>query len=131
MTGENRKGNARTEMERAETCLAEARHLQGADLPYGAASRAYYVVFHAARALLFSIGLERKSHGGVVNLLSEHFVRPGHLAPELARLLSRMQADRHDADYFVQAVFTPAEGAKALADAERFLETARRLLDRG
>lgn len=131
MTGENRRGNARTELERAETCLEEARHLQAADLPYGAASRAYYVVFPAARALLFSIGLEPKSHGGVVNLLSEHFVRPGHLAPELARLLSRMQADRHDADYFVQAVFTAAEGEKALSDAERFLEAARRLLEGG
>lgn len=130
MTGENREGNARAELERAETCLQEARHLQEAALPYGAASRAYYVVFHAARALLFSLGLEPKSHGGVVNLLGEHFVRPGHLAPELARLLSRMHADRHDADYFVQAVFTPAEGAKALADAERFLEAARTLLDR-
>jgi hypothetical protein len=131
VTGENRRGNARTELERAETCLEEARHLQSADLPYGAASRAYYVVFHAARALLFSIGLEPKSHGGVVNLLSEHFVRPGHLAPELARLLSRMQADRHDADYFVHAVFTPAEGEKALADAEGFLEAARHHLERG
>jgi len=130
VTGENRRNNARTELKRAATCLEEARHLQAADLPYGAASRAYYVVFHAARGLLFSIGLEATSHGGLVNLLGEHFVRPGHLEPELARLLSRMQADRHDADYFVQAVFTLAEGAQALADAERFLEAAHRLLDR-
>lgn len=130
MTGENRERNARAELERAETCLREARHLQQADLPYGAASRAYYAVFHAARALLFSIGLEPTSHGGVVNLLGEHFVRPGLLAPELARLVSRMHADRHDADYFLQAVFTAAEGAKAIADAERFLAEVAPLLDR-
>lgn len=65
-----------------------------------------------------------------MNLLSEHFVCPGLLAPELARLVSRMHADRHDADYFLQAVFTAAEGAKALTDAERFLEAVRRLLER-
>ena len=130
MTGENRERNARAELERAETCLREARHLQQADLPYGAASRAYYAVFHAARALLFSIGLEPTSHGGVVNLLGEHFVRPGLLAPELARLVSRMHADRHDADYFLQAVFTAAEGANAIADAERFLAEVAPLLDR-
>jgi uncharacterized protein (UPF0332 family) len=129
MTGENRERNAGADLERAETCLQEARHLQEADLPYGAASRAYYAVFHAARALLFSIGLEPTSHRGVVNMLGEHFVRPGLLAPELARLVSRMHADRHDADYFLQAVFTPAEGAKALTDAERFLEAVRRLLE--
>ena len=130
MSGENRESNARAELERAETCFQEARHLQEAVLPYGAASRAFYAVFHAARALLFSIGLEPTSHGGVVNLLGEHFVRPGLLAPELARLVSRMHADRHDADYFLQAVFTAAEGAKAIADAERFLAEVAPLLDR-
>lgn len=128
MNAENREANSGAELERARTCLREARHLQDADLPYGAASRAYYAVFHAARALLFSIGLEPTSHGGVVSLLGEHFVRPGRLDPQLARLISRMHADRHDADYLVQAVFTTAESAKAIADAERFLETAAELL---
>lgn len=128
MNEPNRQRNAEAELERADTCLREARHLQQAELPYGAASRAYYAVFHAARALLVSLGLEPTSHRGVVSLLGEHFVRPGRLDPELARLVSRMHADRHDADYFVQAVFTSAEGAGALTDAERFLEAARQLL---
>lgn len=130
MNAENREANAEAELERARTCLREARHLQDADLPYGAASRAYYAVFHAARALLVSIGLEPTSHGGVVNLLGEHFVRPGLLAPELARVVSRMYADRYDADYLLRAVFTTTESAKAIADAERFLETASRHLGR-
>jgi uncharacterized protein len=127
----NRRLNAQAELERADTCLEEARHLQQAELPYGAASRAYYAVFHAARALLFSLGLEPTSHRGVGSLLGEHFVRPGLLSPELARLVSRMHADRHDADYVVQAVFTTAEGAEAIADAERFLEAVRTLLAGG
>ena len=58
MTNENRQRNARDELERAATCLREARALAQASLPYGAASRAYYCVFDAARALLFSAGLE-------------------------------------------------------------------------
>lgn len=128
MTGENRKANAWDELARAETCLREARALHDAELPYGAASRAYYATFHAARALLFSAGLEVGSHRGVVNLLGEHFVRPGRLSPELARLVSRMHADRHDADYLAQAVFTTRESADALADAERFLDAAKELL---
>lgn len=128
MNAENRRHNAEAEMERADTCLREARHLQEAELPYGAASRAYYAVFHAARALLVSRGLEPTSHRGVVNLLGEHFVRTGLLSPELARLVSRMHADRHDADYFVEAVFTLDESDEALADADRFLDAARRIL---
>jgi len=62
VTAENRARNAREELERAETCLQEARALHAAAFPYGAVSRAYYAVFHASRALLFSIGLETRSH---------------------------------------------------------------------
>lgn len=116
------------ELERAEQCLAESRMLRSGDFPYGAVSRAYYAVFHAARALLFSLGLEVKSHRAVLNQVSEHFVKTGRLAPELCRLISRMQRDREDADYETDAVFTDGIADQALADAERFLAAVRALL---
>jgi uncharacterized protein (UPF0332 family) len=128
VTGDNRRRNAADELERAAVCVVEARALVEADLPYGAASRAYYVVLHAARALLFSIGLEIKTHSGLVSMLGEHFVRPGRLSPELGRLVSRMQRDREDADYATGAVFTREEAGRMLADAETFLAEARRLV---
>jgi uncharacterized protein len=129
MTGENRRRNALDELERAEVCLKEARALQEAMLPYGAASRAYYAVFHAARALLVSIGLEVRSHKALVSLLGEHFVRPGQMSPAMGRLVSRMQRDREDADYASGAVFTQEEASQMIADAEVFLGEVRRLLD--
>lgn len=61
-------------------------------------------------------------------LISEHFVKTGRLAPELARLLSRMQRDREDADYDTGAVFTDAMAGQSIADAERFSAAVRRLL---
>lgn len=128
MTGENQRRNALEELARAATCLTEARALHAAGLPYGAASRAYYVVFHAARALLFSLGLEVKTHAGVVAMIGEHFVRPGRLSAEHGRLVSRMQRDREDADYAAGAVFTAGEAARMIADAETFLSEARRLI---
>lgn len=54
MTGENKRLNAEAELARADECLAEARLLFENGHQHGAASRAYYCVFHAARALLFS-----------------------------------------------------------------------------
>jgi uncharacterized protein (UPF0332 family) len=130
MNAANRARNAREELERAQTCLEEATTLAGADLPYGAASRAYFAVFHAAQALLFSVGLEARSHHGVVALVGEHFVKPGALGSEMGRLLSRMQRDREDADYLAGAVFTAIEAQEMIAAAERFLGEAQRLLDR-
>jgi uncharacterized protein (UPF0332 family) len=99
VTQENRRRNAAAELQRAATCLNEAKQLQSAMFPYGAASRAYYAVFHAARGLLFSIGIDVSSHKGVVSMIGEHFVRPGHLPSQMGRLVSRMQRDREDADY--------------------------------
>lgn len=128
MTKDNRRRNALDEIARAEMCLAEASALAAAGFPYGAASRAYYAVFHAARALVFSVGLEARSHKGVVSLLGDHFVRPGRLSPAMGRLVSRMQRDREDADYAAGAVFTVDEASQMIADAEAFLADARRLV---
>jgi uncharacterized protein (UPF0332 family) len=128
VNGENRRQNAHDELTRADTCLKEARALQGAALPYGAASRAYYAVYHAASALLFSIGIEARTHKGVVSTLGEHFVRPGRLSSEMGRLVSRVQRDREDADYARGAVFTGEEASRMIADAESFIAEARRLI---
>lgn len=128
MTADNQRQNALDELSRADTCLKEARALEGAALPYGAASRAYYAVFHAASAMLFSVGLEARTHKGLISLLGEHFVRPGRLPPTMGRLVSRMQRDREDADYALGAVFTAEEAARIIADAQEFVDEARRLI---
>jgi uncharacterized protein len=128
VTGENQRRNAQEEIARAETCLKEAQALQSAGFPYGAVSRAYYAVFHAARALLFSLGLEAKTHKAVVSLVGEHFVRTGALPPAMGRLISRMQRDREDADYEPAAVFTGEEAETLIAGAWRFLEESKRIV---
>lgn len=128
MTGENRGLNAAAELARAEECLREAETLRDAGLPFGAASRAYYAVFHAATALLFSVGLEAKSHRAVASMIGEHFVKPGRLSAELGRLVAHMQRDREDADYATGAVFTADHASTATADATRFLAETRRIL---
>lgn len=125
MTEDNRGRNVDDELARAEVCLAEARVLCAGALPYGAASRAYYAAFHAAQALLYSAGLEARTHHGVVLLVGTHFVRPGHLSAELGRVISRLQRDREDADYNIGAVFTDQEARAAIEDAERLLSAVR------
>jgi hypothetical protein len=128
VTGENQHRNAQEEIARADTCLEEAHALQASGFPYGAVSRAYYSVFHAARALLFSIGLEAKTHKAVVSLVGEHFVRSGALPAAMGRLISRMQRDREDADYEPAAVFTTEEASSLIREAERFVAEAKRIV---
>jgi len=128
VTSENRARNATAEPDRAGECLEEARTLRSSGHPYGAASRAYYAVFHGGRALLVSVGLEARSHRGVIALVGRHFVQTGRLSSDQGRILSRLQRDREDADYLMGALFTDLEAADAIANAEGFLDAVRRLV---
>lgn len=125
MTDENRRENVRLELERAEaTALAVDALLRGGFWAE-AVSRSYYGMFYLARALLYSVGQEVRTHNGVVRQISLHFVRTGLLAPELIRRYSQMQQSREDADYQTALVFDKeaAEAARtALAD---FRQAAR------
>jgi uncharacterized protein (UPF0332 family) len=45
----------------------------------GAASRAYYAMFSAARALLLSQGLDFSSHSAVIAAFGQHFAKSGRV----------------------------------------------------
>ena len=93
-----------------------------------AVSRAYYAVFHAACALLASIGRDARSPDGVRALVAEHFIRPGLLSVAQGRALSRMAGDRNDADYNVAAVFEGPDVAEDIDIAASFVDEVTQLL---
>jgi uncharacterized protein (UPF0332 family) len=61
-------------------------------------SNLYYAAFHATRALLFSHGLESKTHEGTQRLFAAHFVRSGAFDRQHLKTLGQLEADRHRAD---------------------------------
>ena len=125
---ESPSGPAALELERARDCLRSAEILAAAAQHSDAISRAYYAVFHAASALLASIGRSSRTHDGLRALIGEHFVRPGILDPAHGRALSRLAADRNDAEYNVAAVFRDEDVREALAHAAAFLAAVHDLL---
>ncbi len=124
-------GPASLELARARTSLEAARLLGDAGLAADAVSRAYYAIFHAASALVASIGRSARTHEGLRALVGEHFIRTGLLAPEHGRTLSRIAGDRNDADYNVAAVFTRADVDEDIARATTFVEAVARLVASG
>ena len=128
MTDEHRRENIALEVTKARRELRHARLLMEAEGYDGAVSRAYYHALHFAQALLLCAGLEAKTHGGIAHLVNLHFVRSGRLAPEVARVLSRLQNDREDADYDAAAVFTRTMAEAAIGEAQRFGEAVETLL---
>jgi uncharacterized protein (UPF0332 family) len=105
----------------------EARLLLQAERYNGAASRAYYAMFNAGRALLVEkhgVSLEAvKRHATIYRLFSTHFVATGQFDADLAKALARASDVRKTADYEETAV--TANQAKRICDAmDQFLTMA-------
>jgi uncharacterized protein (UPF0332 family) len=72
---ENKKKNMDEELSHAHESLKAARILIDAKFFREAVPKLYYALFHALRALLFTEGLEPKTHEGVSHYFNVHFVR--------------------------------------------------------
>ncbi len=120
MTEDNRRANLSLELEKGAASLRAAELCLGAGLHDDAVSRAYYAAFHHVQALLFSSGLEARTHGGTHDLFYLHFIRPGHAPARLGKLLSGLQHYREQADY-VRAFRFSAEDAMVEVDNARVI----------
>jgi uncharacterized protein (UPF0332 family) len=90
---------ARHRLQRARESLREADVLRAAAAPNGAVNRYYYAAFHAARALLATLGLDSARHSGVIALFNQHFVKTGLIPTDTARVLVRSFEKRLKSDY--------------------------------
>lgn len=130
MTDDNIRRNVQDELRLADSALAAARALVDLGLTPDAASRVYYAALHAARALLFSIGLDPGSHRAVRTLVSRHFVQTGLLAPECSKDLAQLEALRTAGDYDTAFALGIDQVRPELEKARAFLEAAREILRR-
>jgi len=116
------------ELARARRMLEAADLLRANGFHEDAVSRAYYAVFHAAAALLATIGRTVRTHDGLRSAIGQHFIRTGQLEPRFARVLARIAADRNDADYDAVSVFGEVESRDVLDDARGFVDAAAALV---
>jgi uncharacterized protein (UPF0332 family) len=120
VTDENRRRNIADELARADQALRAARALLELGLYADSVSRAYYGAFHGLRALLFSHGVEPKTHAGAIHLFNTEFIRAGLIASSHNRLLAGIQRSRELADYDAAVSFSSDDAEACLRDAEAF-----------
>lgn len=118
----------REEMKKAEHSLKAAQKLPGEELTDDAVSRAYYAVFHGARAALKTKGIETKTHQGLITQFALHLVKPGLLETEYGDILRQEKEDRETGDYEPFVSFGLEEAEKRVKDAERFITRVQRFL---
>lgn len=73
---------ARDSLQEAQTLLANGGFR-------GAVSRVYYAIFHAARAVLWSRGVEAKTHKGVIRMFGGRVVEAGDVSAEFSDILTK------------------------------------------
>ena len=89
--------------------------------------KSYYAMFHAARALLFALGLIEKKHFAIIAVL-EDLNKKGLLESKYANYFTSAMYSREDADYHYKYSKDTAE--HELEIAEEFIDRVKKLLDK-
>lgn len=128
MNDNNKKLNTEMEIEKGQACLRQAELLYKNSEYDGAISRAYYAVFHYVSALLFTKGIEARSHEGLVRLFNLHFIKTAILPKEFSTILSHAQKAREEADYWPEIPFTKEDAATRIKETKEFISRIEKLL---
>ena len=115
--------------EKARKKLASAEKIYTANLYEDAISRAYYAMFHAAKALLLTRHIEISTHSGVINLLGKHFVKSKQLEIIYAKMLTYAKELRENGDYETEVELSSEDAEQVLKDARDFLKKVEELIN--
>ena len=128
MTMDSSRTFVKASLSRAERALRSAKLLLEHGELEGAASRAYYAMFHATRAILFSKGLKAKTHKGTVSLFGEHIVKKGVLGEEYADALRKAFDLRQKSDYEIYAELDGKLVKETVNNAKKFIAKVKETL---
>src|SRR5262245_50807007 len=84
-----------------------AERIAGVGELEAATTRLYFAALHASKAVLFTEGIEPKSHRGIHHLLALHFTGPGLLPDWVGATFSQLETERDLADYVALYAVTP------------------------
>lgn len=116
-------------LSKAEQKLKAARFLLKGGFHEDAVSRAYYAMFHAAKACLRLRDLYARTHKGLIRRFGLDLVRTGDIERFYAKALIAAEEKREEADYGIERSITRREAEGVVADAERFVARVKGFVD--
>jgi len=128
MTEASSRSFVQASLGRAEKALKSAKLLEENGELEDAASRAYYAMFHATRALLFSNGVNAKTHKGAISLFGEKIVKQGIMSEEYADMLRKAFDLRQKSDYEIFAETSVELVKEVVKNAEQFIGRVKELV---
>ena len=115
-------------IQKAEHALQAAEQLIKSGYSSDAASKSYYAMFYAARALLLSQNVDVTKHSAVESAFGLHFAKAGKLDPQYHRMLIEARRVREIADYEIDEEVEQTAASTRLKDAKDFITAIRNLL---
>ncbi|MEM3503507.1 MAG: HEPN domain-containing protein, partial [Nitrososphaeria archaeon] len=104
--------NSKERLEAAELLLNNGKIVDSIN-------RAYYAMFHAARALLLLYGIEPKTHEGVVREFSRIIVEEKVMDKGFAKNLRQIFETRESVDYRIGVLFDQEEAEEIFIKGKR------------
>ncbi len=123
------KNLVRKEISVAQSDLFDAKAGYGNERYKWSTIQAYYAMFHAARALIYSEGYREKSHYCLAVALRALFVDKNTMDAQLVRDFLNAMNLREAADY--ESDFSQAGAKAVIASADKFIERAIAILGLG
>jgi len=119
---------AKAHMQKALKRLHVAQKLLQDNEYEDAVSRAYYAMYHAAKAALATVNSFPKTHEEVVTQFGKKLILTGNLPKELGKNLADAKAARETYEYTVTATTTKTEAETILLNAQTFVEVIKKYL---
>lgn len=125
---ENKKTDAREYISSARERLRSSKILLDAESYGDSVSRSFYAFLDAATAALITKDLMPRSHAGVIDLFSLHFIKPEIVEKKYIRWFKGIKKNREEADYRHKRRFSKEEAQEALEEAGEFVGVIEKLL---
>ena len=126
----DQKDNYRLYMENADDMLEVAQANFENGFYRSACNRAYYGIFYAASALLFSKGKSYGKHSAVLAAFRQYFIKTGEFDEKWNDDYEVIMDSRHVADYELHDHLEKEAVAQIIAKAKEFIEEVKEWLQK-
>ena len=128
MTDEEKTILSGVRMDKARENLTAAGNLVASGDYRIAATRTYYAVFHAMRAVLALDGIDRKHHSGIIAEFRQRYIKTEIISKSQSDTISKLSDLRTDSDYDDFFIVSKEEVQKAIEQAASFVAEVERYL---
>ena len=122
------KENYRLYIENAHEMMDVARSNLGNDFYSSACNRAYYAVFYAASALLYSKGKSYGKHSAVIAAFRQYFIKTGEFNKKWSDVYEYIMSSRHTGDYELSDHLEKEQVIDVVEQAQAFVEEVEKWL---